>query len=205
MPGRAALRIADRQHAVSREAPAQPGLWRDAARHREKEPERPSTTPEHAWPTSRRPWWPKNRGAGTRRAEQTAPGRSRLDRDEVPGEGPHAAATRRPTDSRRTSSGISNNEPVVARPPSAAYRFQKLVRRNKLAFTAATCGGARTGDWAWCSPGRCSFANAAEPVREGRAAASAGAQSAQKVARDRAGARGAGSCVADECSSTPPR
>jgi len=40
-----------------------------------------------------------------------------------------------------------SNEPVVARPPSAAYRFQKLVRRNKLAFaatgavTAALVGG----------------------------------------------------------------
>src|SRR5216117_349012 len=31
-----------------------------------------------------------------------------------------------------------NNEPVVARPPSAAYRFQKLVRRNKLAFAGAS-------------------------------------------------------------------
>ncbi len=31
-----------------------------------------------------------------------------------------------------------NNEPVVARPPSTAYRFQKAFRRNKLAFTAAT-------------------------------------------------------------------
>jgi len=31
-----------------------------------------------------------------------------------------------------------NNELVVARPPSAAYRFQKLVRRNKLAFAAAS-------------------------------------------------------------------
>jgi serine/threonine protein kinase/WD40 repeat protein len=30
------------------------------------------------------------------------------------------------------------NEPVVARPPSAAYRLQKAFRRNKLAFTAAT-------------------------------------------------------------------
>jgi len=30
-----------------------------------------------------------------------------------------------------------SNEPIVARPPSSAYRFQKLVRRNKLAFTAA--------------------------------------------------------------------
>jgi WD40 repeat protein/tRNA A-37 threonylcarbamoyl transferase component Bud32 len=29
------------------------------------------------------------------------------------------------------------NEPVVARPPSTAYRFQKLMRRNKLAFAAA--------------------------------------------------------------------
>src|SRR5262249_31136954 len=26
------------------------------------------------------------------------------------------------------------DEPVLARPPSAAYRFQKLVRRNRLAF-----------------------------------------------------------------------
>jgi len=31
-----------------------------------------------------------------------------------------------------------NNEPVVARPPSRAYRFHKLVRRNKLAFAAAS-------------------------------------------------------------------
>ncbi|HAO77515.1 MAG TPA: serine/threonine protein kinase [Verrucomicrobia subdivision 3 bacterium] len=32
-----------------------------------------------------------------------------------------------------------NNEPVVARPPSRLYRFQKLVRRNKIVFAA---GGA---------------------------------------------------------------
>ena len=31
-----------------------------------------------------------------------------------------------------------NNEPVSARPPSAAYRFQKAFRRNKLAFIAAS-------------------------------------------------------------------
>jgi len=30
-----------------------------------------------------------------------------------------------------------NNEPIVARPQSFAYRFQKLARRNKLAFAAA--------------------------------------------------------------------
>jgi len=29
-----------------------------------------------------------------------------------------------------------NNEPVLARPPSAAYRFQKAWQRNKGAFTA---------------------------------------------------------------------
>jgi hypothetical protein len=29
-----------------------------------------------------------------------------------------------------------NNEPVVARPPSRWYRFQKLVRRNKIIFAA---------------------------------------------------------------------
>src|SRR5439155_9115951 len=30
-----------------------------------------------------------------------------------------------------------SDEPVVARPPSKLYRFQKLVHRNKLAFAAA--------------------------------------------------------------------
>ena len=30
-----------------------------------------------------------------------------------------------------------NNEPVLARPPSGWYRFQKMARRNKLAFAAA--------------------------------------------------------------------
>jgi serine/threonine protein kinase len=30
-----------------------------------------------------------------------------------------------------------DNEPITARPPSSAYRFQKMVRRNKLAFGAA--------------------------------------------------------------------
>ncbi len=30
-----------------------------------------------------------------------------------------------------------NNEPVIARPPSRRYRFQKLVRRNKVVFAAA--------------------------------------------------------------------
>jgi len=44
-----------------------------------------------------------------------------------------------------TASGLStdlkrflHNEPVVARPPSTAYRLTKLARRNKLALTAGT-------------------------------------------------------------------
>ncbi|HUD45774.1 MAG TPA: protein kinase [Candidatus Baltobacteraceae bacterium] len=43
-----------------------------------------------------------------------------------------------------TASGLAadlkrhlENEPVVARPPSATYRFQKAIRRNKLAYAAA--------------------------------------------------------------------
>src|SRR6185503_8284675 len=31
-----------------------------------------------------------------------------------------------------------SNEPIVARPPSTAYKIQKAFQRNKLAFTAAT-------------------------------------------------------------------
>jgi serine/threonine protein kinase len=43
-----------------------------------------------------------------------------------------------------TASGLAsdllrhvNNEPVLARPPSKVYRFQKMMRRNKAAFAAA--------------------------------------------------------------------
>jgi len=45
------------------------------------------------------------------------------------------------------------NEPVVARPPSAGYRFQKLVRRNKFAFVAGSVvllvllGGIAASTW----------------------------------------------------------
>ena len=31
-----------------------------------------------------------------------------------------------------------NNEPIIARPPSAVYRFQKFARRNRLAFAAVS-------------------------------------------------------------------
>src|ERR1019366_9825197 len=42
-----------------------------------------------------------------------------------------------------TASGLAadlkrhlNNEPVIARPPSTAYRIQKAIRRNKISFAA---------------------------------------------------------------------
>jgi serine/threonine protein kinase/WD40 repeat protein len=34
-----------------------------------------------------------------------------------------------------------DNEPITARPPSTAYRIRKLIRRNRLAFTAAALVG----------------------------------------------------------------
>ncbi|HRI12973.1 MAG TPA: protein kinase [Verrucomicrobiota bacterium] len=48
-----------------------------------------------------------------------------------------------------------NNEPIVARPPSTFYRFQKLARRNKLAFAtggavlAALIVGLIATSWQW--------------------------------------------------------
>jgi serine/threonine protein kinase len=48
-----------------------------------------------------------------------------------------------------------NNEPVVARPPSRLYRFQKLVRRNQVVFAAAAAVtvalviGLGTATWAF--------------------------------------------------------
>ena len=40
-----------------------------------------------------------------------------------------------------------NNEPVVARPPERAYRFQKALRRNKLVFAAAAAVVGGAGAW----------------------------------------------------------
>jgi hypothetical protein len=40
-------------------------------------------------------------------------------------------------DQKKLSTRQRHNEPVLASPPSNLYRFQKMVRRNKLAFAAA--------------------------------------------------------------------
>jgi len=64
------------------------------------------------------------------------------------------------------------NEPVVARPPSAAYKFEKLVRRNKLAFAAAAAIaatlllGAAVSTWQTVRAGR----EAERATREARRA-----------------------------------
>jgi hypothetical protein len=44
-----------------------------------------------------------------------------------------------------------NNEPVVARPASVAYRFQKAFRRNKLVFSAATAVAVALVAGSWVS------------------------------------------------------
>ena len=70
-----------------------------------------------------------------------------------------------------------NNEPVAACPPSNLYRFQKLVRRNKLAFAAASAVaaalllGLATSTWLLVKE------------RESRRQADAAAQKSRQVAR----------------------
>src|SRR5512134_1700383 len=72
-----------------------------------------------------------------------------------------------------------NNEPIAARPPSAAYRFQKAFRRNKLVFTAATAvavalvAGIGVSSWQMV---------AAQRARNSEQQQRVEAQSAQKIA-----------------------
>ena len=79
-----------------------------------------------------------------------------------------------------------NNEPVIARPPSTVYRFQKAWRRNKVAFTAAAVmAGALvvgTGVSSWQA---IVASRARNGEKEQRLAAQA-AQEAEKQARLRA-------------------
>jgi len=64
-----------------------------------------------------------------------------------------------------------NNEPVVARPPSAAYRLQKAIRRNKLAFAAgatvaaALVVGIGVSTWQAIEAGRARDAEKQERLR----------------------------------------
>ena len=80
-----------------------------------------------------------------------------------------------------------NNEPVVARPPSTAYRLQKAMRRNKLAFMAGAVVAAAvlagTGISAWQA------VVASRARAQQRLAAQQEAQRARKL-RKRRGMRG---------------
>ena len=79
-----------------------------------------------------------------------------------------------------------NNEPVVARPPSAVYRFQKAFRRNRLAFTAAAAvlavlaGGVAVSTWQAVLARRAQ--RDTEVARNGERGQRLEAQSAQKTA-----------------------
>ncbi|PWU20463.1 MAG: serine/threonine protein kinase [Verrucomicrobia bacterium] len=67
--------------------------------------------------------------------------------------------TRRYESASRFADDIENflkNEPISARPPSRVYQFQRMVRRNKLAFAAATAvllaiiAGLVVSTWMFC-------------------------------------------------------
>ena len=110
---------------------------------REKEPHAPEHAPRDA---RRRSTHDHGQAPFGRHVEAAAPaqGRSGLDRDEVPGEGPDAPLR----NGQRLAADLKrhlDNEPVLARPPSAAYSFRKAFRRNKLVFAAGTADGRRAG------------------------------------------------------------
>jgi len=93
-----------------------------------------------------------------------------------------------------------NNEPVTARPPSTAYRFQKAWRRNKLAYAAATAVvaallfGVIVSTWqatvatraknqaTRAEAGKAEEARKAQDERDNAKAAEAQAQTARKLA-----------------------
>jgi serine/threonine protein kinase/WD40 repeat protein len=79
-----------------------------------------------------------------------------------------------------------NNEPVLARPPSAAYKFQKAFRRNKLAFSAAAAVAAALvagiGVSSWQTVEARKAQRATEAARNSEQQQRLQAQSALKVA-----------------------
>src|SRR6185503_15551410 len=79
-----------------------------------------------------------------------------------------------------------SNEPVVARPPSAAYKFQKAWQRNKLAFTAGAAVAVALvvgiGVSTWQTFAARKAQRATEVARDGEQQQRLEAQSAQKVA-----------------------
>jgi eukaryotic-like serine/threonine-protein kinase len=84
------------------------------------------------------------------------------------------------------------NEPIVARPPTGAYRFQKLLRRNRLAFVAAALIASALLAAAGISTWQAVRAN-----REARRALQAEALAKQRLAESEANAALAAQRLAD--------
>ncbi|HWV99814.1 MAG TPA: protein kinase [Candidatus Acidoferrum sp.] len=79
-----------------------------------------------------------------------------------------------------------NDEPVAARPPSAAYKLQKAWRRNKLAFTAAALIAATLIVGIAISSWQAIVAGRARNAEKGQRIAAQAAQEAEKQQRERA-------------------
>ena len=104
---------------------------------REEEPLRPSTRLQ-ALDAAEQTTVARHRQTDPPKLVASDPRRPGLDRDEMRW---RRTARRRYETANGLAADIQrhlNNEPVVARPPSEVYRIQKLVRRNKLAFIAAS-------------------------------------------------------------------
>ena len=101
---------------------------------REEEPPRPSTRLTDST-EALAVWRPAADGAGE--ADEAGARRAGLDRDEGPGEGPHAALRDRQCAWPGTSSGTCATRPWKPARRSAGYRLRKLLRRNKGVVTAA--------------------------------------------------------------------
>ncbi len=109
---------------------------------REKEPQRPSTRLTQALVAAegtKRASGEDHRSASSRRRLQELVALIRGDLDWIVMKCLEKDRTRR----YETANGLAadlkrhlGNEPVVARPPSAGYRFQKALRRNRLTFIA---------------------------------------------------------------------
>ena len=111
---------------------------------REKEPQRPSTRLTQALVAAegtRRTPGDDDRSASSRRRLQELVGLIRGDLDWIVMKCLEKDRTRR----YETANGLAadlkrhlDSEPVIARPPSPGYKFQKAFRRNKLIFSAGT-------------------------------------------------------------------
>ena len=100
---------------------------------REEEPPTAEHAAEHLGRPAEDRGGPEDRAGA---AVEAGARRTRLDCDEVPGEGPDAALR----DGQRAGAGhraLPDDEAVEACPPSAWYRFRKLARRNRVALTTA--------------------------------------------------------------------